>query len=109
MSGKQSKTPILWCNPWGRYATGFWRKVANEDVHSEFTAAGIEPRTSGALLFTAPDALVQSAPDPQLCWIQFYCLVKEAAYIATAILVPCVFLFVWFAVKFYQKPGRAYV
>ena len=29
-----------------------------------------------------------------LCWIQFYCLVKEAAYIATAILVSCVFLLV---------------
>ena len=38
-----------------------------------------------------------------LCWIQFYCLVKEAAYIATAILVPCVFLFVWFAVTFYRN------
>ena len=38
-----------------------------------------------------------------LCWIQFYDVVREAAYVATAILVPFVILFIWFAFIFYRK------
>ena len=38
-----------------------------------------------------------------LCWIQFYDVVREAAYVSTAILVPFVILFMWFAFKFYRK------
>ena len=38
-----------------------------------------------------------------LCWIQFYCVLKDAAYVATAILVPFVVLFIWFAIIFYRN------
>ena len=38
-----------------------------------------------------------------LCWIQFYDVVREAAYVSTAILVPFVILFIWFAFIFYRK------
>lgn len=38
-----------------------------------------------------------------LCWIQFYSVLKEAAYVATAILVPFVILFIWFAIIFYRN------
>ena len=38
-----------------------------------------------------------------LCWIQFYNVLKPAAYVATAILVPFVILFIWFAFIFYRK------
>ena len=59
MSWKQSRTQFYGAAILA-HATGFWREVCNEDVHSGLTATGIEPRTSGTL-FTAPDALVQSA------------------------------------------------
>lgn len=38
-----------------------------------------------------------------LCWIQFYSVLKEAAYVATAILVPFLILFIWFAIIFYRN------
>lgn len=38
-----------------------------------------------------------------LCWIQFYSVLKEAAYVATAVLVPFLLLFTWFAVIFYRN------
>lgn len=38
-----------------------------------------------------------------LCWIQFYSLSKVAAYVATAILVPFILLFTWFAFIFYRN------
>lgn len=38
-----------------------------------------------------------------LCWIQFYNVLLSAAYVATAILVPFVVLFIWFAFIFYRK------
>lgn len=38
-----------------------------------------------------------------LCWIQFYHVLMVAAYVATAILLPFVVLFIWFAIIFYRK------
>ena len=38
-----------------------------------------------------------------LCWIQFYCILKEAAFVATAILLPFAILFTWFAISFYRN------
>lgn len=38
-----------------------------------------------------------------LCWIQFYCVLKEAAYVATAVFAPFLILFVWFAIIFYRN------
>lgn len=38
-----------------------------------------------------------------LCWIQFYHVLMSAAYVATAILLPFVALFIWFAFIFYRK------
>ena len=38
-----------------------------------------------------------------LCWIQFYDVLRTAAYVATAILVPFVILFILFAIMFYRK------
>lgn len=49
----------------------------------------------GILLFMVEVAI--------LCWIQFYSVLKEAAYVATAILVPFVILFIWFAIIFYRN------
>lgn len=38
-----------------------------------------------------------------LCWIQFYNVLESAAYVATAILVPFLVLFIWFAIIFYRN------
>jgi len=38
-----------------------------------------------------------------LCWIQFYNVLKPAAYVATAILVPFVAVFIMFAFIFYRN------
>ena len=38
-----------------------------------------------------------------LCWIQFYNVMIAAAYVATAILLPFVVLFIMFAFMFYRK------
>ena len=38
-----------------------------------------------------------------LCWMQFYCILREAAFVATAILVPFVIFFTWFAISFYRN------
>lgn len=38
-----------------------------------------------------------------LSWIQFYPILKEAAYVATAILLPFVVLFILFAIMFYRR------